>query len=168
MILGIILLLSAIFVIFMTFMEIKKSSDDLLSEKKNLKSFSEGIKDLQESKKFYEAHQADLDKIDRQFVDPTVPVDFIKFLEKTAADANLSVEISPISSEVKEEDLWPNLSFQLIVKGTFSNVSRFLEKLENSTYLIEVINLSLTRTARLNEPLVGDVDAIITLKAATK
>jgi len=169
MIFGVVCILSIVFAISLIFIGIKKNSDELLLEKKNLSSFSEGIKDLQESKKLYEAHQADLEKISKEFVDPKVPVEFIKFLEQNAKNSGLSVDISPIATEEKENE-WPSLSFQITTNGSFPSLLKFLEKLENSPYLIEILNLNLMRINELEEGgvSVGGVSALFLIKVSTK
>ena len=169
---GIICILLIVFAIYPVFREIKRSSEEFLSEKKNLILLSEEIKDLQESKKLYEVHQLSLEKINELFIDPEIPIEFIRFLEKNATDSQLLIEISPLPTTVPKKggELWSNLFFQISTKGSFPNFLRFLEKLENGPYLIEVINLNLKRSVekKTEEVSASGINAVFSIKVFSK
>lgn len=167
MVFGAVCILLMAFAITLIFTGIKKDSGELLLEKNKLKSFSEGMAGLQESRAFYEAHVAEFEKINAQFIDSEVPVEFIKFLEKIAADSRLLIDISPAMAEKKENDGQSGISFNVSADGSFPDVLKFLEKLENSPYLIKVINLNMARITDEKVP-VGSVNALFLLKVATK
>jgi hypothetical protein len=144
-ILSIILIL---FVIYPLFKEIKINSEDLISKKQNLTLLEKKIENLKQYQAIWAEIEPNLEKIDKLFIDPEVPVEFISFLEETARDCNLSVEISPLPASKITEDPWPSLLFQISTTASFSKFLKFLEKLETSPYLIKIQNLN---TRRLTE-----------------
>ncbi|PIV64969.1 MAG: hypothetical protein COZ90_00745 [Candidatus Nealsonbacteria bacterium CG_4_8_14_3_um_filter_37_36] len=144
-ILSIILILFAIYPLFK---EIKINSEDLISKKQSL-TFLEGkIENLKRYQTIWRQIEPNLEKIDKLFIDPEVPVEFISFLEATARDCDLSVEIFPAPASKITEDPWPSLFFQISSTASFSKFLKFLEKLEASPYLIKIQNLN---TRRLTE-----------------
>lgn len=168
---GVATILLIVLTIFPIFKEIRKESEELLLQKNNLISFSEEIKSLQDSKNLYESYRANLEKIEKLFIDPEIPIEFITFLEKNAIDSHLSIEVSPIAAAKKETELWPSLSFQIGATGSSSNFLKFFEKLENSPYLIEVLNLNLKRAVEREakeEVLSGNINAVFTIKVFTR
>jgi len=168
---GILTILLIVLIIYPFLKEIKKNSEELLSQKNTLISFSEEIKNLKESKKLYDAHRESLEKIDELFVDPEMPIEFINFLEKNASDSQLSIEVSPVATVKKETDPWPSLALQISAAGSFPNFLKFLEKLENSPYLIEVLNLNLKRVAEkeIKEGILpSNINALFLIKVFAK
>jgi len=66
----------------------------------------------------------------------------------TRAAAKGGDEQSSATTKKTEQEPWQSLSAQLLVTGSFSNFSKFLHKLENGPYLIEVLDLN---TKKLTE-----------------
>ncbi|MCX6760810.1 MAG: hypothetical protein NTZ84_01730, partial [Candidatus Nealsonbacteria bacterium] len=99
--------------------------------------------------------------------DSEVPVDFISFLEKTASQSSVSIEISPFSAGKSGKDSWPFLNFQVNINGSFPSFLSFLEKIENSPYLIEIQNLNISQSAEVKNSS-GNVNALISFKAFSK
>lgn len=130
------------FIVFPLLKGIKKSSEAFLSEKNKIVSLSKEKESRETLEDLYKNYQSDLDKIEKVFVDSEVPIEFINFLERTASTSNARLKILSMAIEKEGEGLWPSLSFQLSVIGSFPDFSGFLEKLESSSYLIETIKLS--------------------------
>lgn len=146
-ILGIVILLFISAVIFQTVKDIKKNSGALIYQKKELVLLENKIKDLKEFEKEYKINKGELEKIDKLFIEPENPVElinFLNFLRKTAADSEITINIFPSSpkKEVPEEP-WPFIGFQISGKGKFKNLIGFLEKIENSPYLIDISGFSI-------------------------
>src|SRR4030043_1064582 len=131
--------------IYPFFKNIKKSSEDLMTQKTDTLFYSKDKENFKVNQDFYEANKEGLERINEKFIDLEVPVEFIRFLEKNAVDNQLSIEISPASTEKKENNLWPSIVFQISANGSFPRFMRFLEKIENSPYLTEITNLSLKK-----------------------
>jgi hypothetical protein len=124
------------------FGEIQKISQDLIFLKQKLLVLQKEEENLQHLKITYQNYEANLQQIQQIFVNYKVPIEFIEFLEKAAHINQQEIDISLYSPKV-EEDLWPSLTFRVLTKGPFSGLMRFLAKLENSPYLIEILNLNI-------------------------
>jgi len=172
------LVLSIIFVVFSIwplFREIKKSSADILSQKAALVILETKTKNLEEFKSYFQEIKPNLEKIDALFIDPEVPVDFIRFLEKTSRESQADLKISPAFPTQITKEPWPSLLFQLTTTSSFPNFLKFLEKLESSVYLIEIRSLDISRltetdlkSPELEKFSLGDVRARVSLKVFTK
>jgi Tfp pilus assembly protein PilO len=147
------------------FKGIRNYSDDLLSAKKERALLSTEIKNLAEFKKQFQEYNVNLEKVDSLLVNSEIPIEFIRFLEKLASDSGVSIEIYPISNKPAEDGQWAIIGYQLSVSGPFLNFSRFLEKLENSSYLIEVQDMNLRKTV---ENKVEKVSANFTIEVFAK
>ncbi len=135
-------ILASLFSVFLLFKEVKNVSGTFSLEKEKVTSLSEEKENRKKIKDIYENYQSDLDKIEKVFIDPEIPIEFISFLEKTAGASQVKIKIISMAKRTDKGDTWPNLLFQSSVTGSFSNFSKFLEKLENSPYLIEVTELN--------------------------
>lgn len=164
-----------IFVIYPLFLEIKKISQDFSDQRQKLLTFEKKAENLEKFKIIFPEISSGLEKMDNLFINPEVPVDFIRFLEKISQDFQLSLKILPGPPLKIEKDPWPSLSFQLSLAGSFPNFSKFLEKLESSPYLIEIQNLTISRleenelkSKEFEKFSLGDVKANLSLKVYTK
>ena len=158
---GILALVLIIFLIYFLFPEIKNNSEEFLLQKKKLILLAKEKENLEKMKDIYKNYQSDLDKIEKLLIDPEVPIEFISFLETTASTSDLQLEISSITKEVRTDPL-PSLSLQTLVTGSFPNFLEFLEKLETSPYLIEILDLNTKRSTG------GDTNTSLSLKVFTK
>jgi Tfp pilus assembly protein PilO len=120
------------------FKGIKNNKESLLAAKKDTVSLIADIDNLEIINKQYQEYSPNLEKINFLFVSSEIPVNFIRFLEKLAADSNVAILISSGKNQKIEKQQWVPLYFRISVEGSYLNFSRFLDKLENSNYLIEV------------------------------
>ncbi len=88
-------------------------------------------------------------KIESMFINLKVPIDFIAFLEEKGE--NLLFEISPRLVMKEEGDSWDSLRIQISLKGDYFTFMRFLEEIENSPFLVEVLNITINREEELLE-----------------
>lgn len=172
---GILIILLIVFLVLPFFRNIKNNFNDLISKKKELVTLNFEIENLGAIRQKYEGYKPDLEKIDTLFINSEVPVDFIKFLEKLASNSKISVKISSYAAQKSQNQPWPSIQFQLIAAGSFENVSRFLEKLENSPYLIKIQNLIIRKISQdeLSQPewknlSPGDVSSSLLIEVFTK
>ncbi len=170
---GLIVLFLVLFAVCPLFKEIKKNSESFILTKKELTSLEVQSKNLGEFKKIYQENLQNIEKIDNLFLNPQVPIDFIGFLEKISQDSKVSIKISLLAS--KEKDIWPSSQFQILSTGSFNNFSKFLEKIETTSYLIEIKNISINRVTENelksegSEGLVTrDIKANLLIKVFTK
>jgi Tfp pilus assembly protein PilO len=156
-------ILTAAFVVYPLLGGIRKNSQELVSQKKNLAILESKVANLEKFKIIYKELEEILGKINDLFVDPGVPVEFISFLEERAKESHLETKITPTVLKGTEEDPWPFLSFQINSTGSFPDVLSFLKKIENSSYLIEIKNLNISKVEASD-----NVQAIFSIKVYTK
>jgi len=163
-------------VIYPFFKEIKKNSEDFVFEKNRLIQLNNEIERLRESEKLYHNHLEDIEKIDKLFVNAELPTEFMGFLEDNAAKSQVDITVSSAVSQKSESSPWPNISFQVSITGSFPNCLKFLEKLEIGPYVIEILNLNVSRPTETESRLslesgifsTTKVKMIILVKAFTK
>lgn len=95
--------------------------------------------------KFSQTHKDDLEIIESIFVDSQTPVGFIQFIEEISATSNIEVKITPGTAKKQKGVPWPTMSFHLASFANYPDFFRFVEKLENGPYLLEIRNTSLSR-----------------------
>ena len=157
--LAIIFLLNLILIIisYLIFNGIVKDSEELSLQKDKIVSLTKQIQEQEKAFLLYRIYQKDFKDIENAFIEPDIPVEFVKFLEETASSSNIQLEISSASKIITKEDLWPSLHFQLSLEGPTSNFLKFLEQVELSPYITEVLDLTL-----------NDKTANMTIKVFTK
>ena len=116
---------------------IQKSSQELASQKKELILYSQQGSDLESTIEKYNSFKSDLTKIDNSFIDKSFPVEFKRFLEGV-----VPVSEGKLKTSAAKEGAENTLSFNVTFTGSFQNLLRFIDKLENSPYFIEVVNLN--------------------------
>lgn len=149
--------------------EIKMSSKELFLEKNNIAAMEIQAKEIENFEKNYSLYGPNLEKMEQLFVDSKNPVDFIKFLEKTASDSEITSKISLLPPPKKGDQNF--IAFQFFSSGDFSNILKFSEKLETGPYLIEIKNLTIKNSTEQNvsknySP--EKVDANFLIRAFTK
>jgi hypothetical protein len=164
--LGLIILVN-VFIVYPILEEIKNNSHWLISEKDRFLTLNKKIDSLKNLDVSYNDREGTLKQIDNLFIDSEVPVDFINFLETTGKQSSVSVEIAPFSVGKNNENSWPFLNFQLTVSGPFPYFMMFLEKIENSPYLIEIQNLTIGQSTEIKQSS-GNIKAVLSLKAFSK
>lgn len=150
-IVGLLVLGFAVFIIQPLISQIRKESNDFIFQKNQLAELEARIQNLKKFQQKYPLYQENLARINTLFINPAEPINFIEFLEKTAFNSQLSIEILPFSPAKLEDDPWPSINFRLSLVGYPSNFLKFLEKLESAPYLIEILNLDIERVAEDEE-----------------
>lgn len=141
---------------------IQKSSQELISIKKESISLEQQVEDLKNLQKKYGIYQQNLEKINNFFVDSTFPVEFIQFLKNSASDAQVSMEI-PSSKEIAQPE--PSLSYNITLSSSFANLLKFIDKLENSPYLVEINNFNVRSLSQNpNNNLTASLELIVLVK----
>lgn len=162
-----------IFVIYPLVRGIKESSEQLLLEKEAQLTFAEEIENFQNFKEVYQEIEPNLEKAEGLLAIPEPPIEFINFLEQTAFNSNVLLEISSVELRETEEEIWPFLNFRLQASCSFSDFSKFIEKLENGFYLIEIYDFGIAKAggspgAGRAGTLTGNVSASFSLRVFTK
>ena len=120
--------------------DIEKNSKELISAKNNIAILNAEISEIENFKSNYNIFKPNLEKIDQSFIDVNYPVDFIKFIESTASECGIDLEINLPSSDQQADAYF---MLQLSSEGSFSNILNFTKKIESGPYLIEIDNLTI-------------------------
>ena len=126
-----------LFFIYPALKEIYDKSREFVSEKQKSLIIAKEIEDTEAFKQKYQEYRENLDKIDGLFID------FIKFLENTAEETSVRLEISSPSFLSNVES--PLIIFRLSSYGDFLDNLSFIKKLEAGPYLIKIQNLDIGR-----------------------
>lgn len=154
---------------------IKENGENFIKYKNELVLTERKINNLENFKSVYSDYKPNLEKIDNLFADAEAPIEFLTFLEKTAQSSQIFLKVS--SGRIQEDsvDSWPSLVFQISTYGAPANFLKFLEKVENSNYLIEINNLTIKKLSEkelqskdLPNISIGDINATFSLKAFVK
>jgi Tfp pilus assembly protein PilO len=170
-----IFLVLAVFVIYPVINSIRKISIEANNTKIDLSLFEEKSGNIEKTKEEYSKWAPSIEKAKGMLIDPEIPLDFIKFLEKTTDDCRLSSNISPSYEKGLDSDLWKSMSFQITLAGSFADIMRFVDKIESSPYLIEEKSLNIkgltkqdVESFQYNQFSIGDVTANLAIKVYTK
>lgn len=145
------------FLIYPNSKAIKKGFDEILQKKDNLLILDKKKEYQKRIKESYIKHKKDLDSFQNLFVDPNFPVDLINFLENSALNSGVELEISSLAKTEKNDDLWPGLLINLSLNGSPSGFLRFLEKIESAPYLVKIITFA-----------INSKESLITIKVFSK
>jgi len=162
-------------VIYHSAKEIKKNYSALLSEKREIVLLKIKAENLIKFQEQYLIFHERLDEINEVFIDSETPINFLQFLEKIADDVHLPIEISIGAVKESKLDIWPSLSFQIITKGDPNKVFKFINKIDNSPFLIEIETLNMVRlnqndieSNQFESFSVGDLNVNLLAKVYTK
>jgi len=166
--------------IYPFFSEIEKNSLELVIQKDRLVQLEEEAEALKRGEALYNSQTENIAKIDTLLVNADLPTEFMAFIEDSAAKSGVKIEISSAFSPRPEPGTWSGIGFQVSVNGPFPNCLRFIDRLEASPYLIDILNFNVnsssggryvaeqTETTSSPQPLpavIKNVDAIVLLKA---
>jgi len=129
-----------VFFVWPLLTQIKTNSKEILSAKNNIATLGIQANEIENFGKNYSLYKPNLEKMEQLFVDFKDPIDFIEFLEKTAADSELTSKIS-LPPATKEENK-TFIIFQFFSTGDPAKILEFSKKIENGPYLIEIENLT--------------------------
>lgn len=142
--------------------KIDASIKGIISYKKQLFSLESQSGNTKQMRIEYQKIEKDIDRINQLFVTSDEPVEFIKFLEKLASESLAKINIIPTNQ--KEEK---TICFQVSLQGQASGLFKFLEKLENSPYLIDIASLNMRKLV-IDEKNKDEVAADLLIKVLTK
>jgi len=172
-------IISAVFAILIIFLisffifpyleEIKQNSGELVSVKNNLASLGDQVGEVEKFRINYDSYKANLEEIDRLYVDPKNPAGLFEFLEKMAVECQVAMEVSLAENSSLKTNSF--VGFKISSTGEFSKVLKFLEKLETGQYLVEVQDLSISSSEQsglVKKTSIKQVDANFLIRAFTK
>lgn len=164
---ALVFILVVIFLIIPLFGSIKETSGRILTEKKDLAFFENQALKAEQFEDNYKNLEITPEKINVFLVNPSAPIELIKFFENLAKETGLTIKISPVSSPKLKNDSWNSMGFSIELTGNFSGIIRFLEKTETSHYLIEVQKFRARRIVEKDVP-TEKISAILEVKVFAK
>jgi len=163
---GLAFLVLIIFALYPLLKNIKKNSEEFISVKKELILTQRKTAIIEENKETYRNMEPDLKKMDGLFVDPEIPIDLIRFWEKTAVDSKALINISLFSLAAAETEPWGVTGFQIRIESAYADFLKFLDKIENGPYLVKVQNLMIKKL--IDEPASSDINVTLSVKVFSK
>jgi len=143
-ILGIIPIFLILVVFFLLYL-IQGDSQKLIGQKKESIVFEQKQKNLENLQERYLTYQKSINKIDDLFVDFALPIEFIGFLENSASDSQALIKVSSTRATAEPE---PILFFNISLSGSASNLFKFIDKLENAPYVVELVSLNFKKNTQ--------------------
>jgi len=138
-----------VFLFILLFLPLLKSIKIASAELSVKKSASLALEKQAAALADFANNASDLQKYSRltqgAFVDYSAPVEFLNFLESWANFYRLDVDITPLDSPQAKEDIWKSAIFRVKGEGALSDCLRFVEMLENSRWVLNVIKLDLQK-----------------------
>jgi len=140
---SILFLLISIFLILPTFREIKRTSKEISQTKSKLKEIAQRQEEIEKFKKIFPEIKENLLKFENSFLNKEIPIDFVEFLEKIARDLKVQSQIAILGSSEN------SISFLIRGAGFPENVFRFIEKVENCNYLIQIEKIRMSKLSEV-------------------
>lgn len=165
-----IFLAAVLLVIFPIFQKTVRNSLAFSEAKKTLFLFERSSAEMDLLTEDFQRLKGDLEKINALFINKEFPIDLIKFWEKTAEEFSLKINISSPSFPSEQTEEWPLINFTINLVGSFNDFLKFLKKIENSPYLIEITNINIRRQTGKTSDLFSEenISAALFLKVYTK
>lgn len=108
---------------------------------------------IEEIRGFQDGHselKQNLERIENSFIEPGSPVNFLDYLEEGAGLTDVVIKVRPLSTELEPDDLWLSIGFRVNAGGSAENCLRFLEVLEQSNWLFEILQFNLQKVPEEN------------------
>ncbi len=145
----IILILSFLFLTIIAIIFFVRINDLFLEAKevkKELIILNQRQENIIEFKKNQDILNEKINKVESVFVDLKTSLEIITFLEQNAEKNDLFFNIIiPQTVRKEERDHWESLRIQITLKGEFLNFMNFLQELENSKFLLDILNITIYR-----------------------
>lgn len=129
-----------LFSAWLCFEKIVDNYKNIVSAKSALSFSKIQEQEIKSFKEKYQSYLPNLQKIDRAIVDSKNPLDLIEFLEDSAAENNIVLQLSPLF--LSEKPGLKPLPVQISARGEFNDILAFLDKIEYSRFLFSIYNLS--------------------------
>ncbi len=140
---GIISLIFVFLVILPLINGIKKDSAEIISNNSSLKLLQDQENNIGNLKNRHAEVNPDFVRINNLFIDSAVPVGLIQFLENTAKDSRIKINIFRADFLKGAKNSWNYMNFSVNLTGSFSDFMKFIERIEYSSYFSQITSLSI-------------------------
>ncbi|MFA6375930.1 MAG: hypothetical protein WCX69_00830 [Candidatus Paceibacterota bacterium] len=119
---------------------IKNVGIEILRQRQKIVDYDRRISKTREFGAFARREKSALGKLGGVFVDSQMPLDFINSLEAAARDTEVEIKLSSSLSQsgLASAAGWPSISIEGEITGQIPGILRFVKKIENSPYLVEI------------------------------
>src|SRR3989338_5074932 len=124
---------------------VAKTTELLRAEKLKRSDLEAQIIAIEDFRRFTNANQENFKTLDTLFLKEQNPSPFFSFLETLASREGFSLKIVPQEPKLLPEDRWTSIDFQVSSQTSFPKLFAFLEKLEQSPYLLEIKNVQVVK-----------------------
>lgn len=131
--------------------KVKQSSQNLVAQNSLLNLVNARIVEVEGFQDNRSQLRQDLNRIESVFIEEDSPVIFLNSLESIAKRTELSIDIFPSAASSETTDLWSSVGFRLSIEGDVENCLKFLEILEHSKWMFDILYLSLDKTLKTNQ-----------------
>ncbi|MDO8577317.1 MAG: hypothetical protein Q7R55_00390 [Candidatus Wildermuthbacteria bacterium] len=153
--------LFVLFIISPLLSGVVKTTELLKAEKLKRLELETQIVALEDFQRFAKANEENFKKFDTLFLKEQNPSPFFNFLESQALREGLSLKIVPQEPKKLPEDRWTGIDFQASSRTSFPKLFAFLERIEQSPYLLEIKNVQIAKKE-------GETDFSLFFKAYSK
>lgn len=115
----------------------------LREQRKIISDYDKRIAAARKFTVFAKEEKDNLEKIDKVFIDARVPLEFINSIENAAREVSVEVELFSPAIQKKADNEWSTMEIEADISGNMAGVMRFLKKIENSIYLVEIQNINI-------------------------
>ena len=139
---------------------------EILLQKEDLALITADTKNVEQFQRSFTIYEAELTRLSTLFIDPITPIEFIEFLEQLAESHSMDLSVLLGNPRTVAGDPWPSLNFTIDLEGSYVDTLRVLEKIESSSYLVELKSVQII--TRRTIPSDRDVKSSVVLKVYTK
>jgi len=135
------------FSIYPLYSSIRQDSESLLNNKKELASIEYLTKSFEDFERNFLLYEEGLKEMEgllnkESLIDPEIPIEFINFFKEKSQELDLNLRITALSTDDVEDNHWNTLKFRVTGVGRVDHVRNFIEKLENSKWLLSVVEFT--------------------------
>jgi hypothetical protein len=127
---------------------IKDNSYELLNDRRELASIEYLTKSFEDFEKNFILYKEGLEEMEgllsnESLIDPEIPIEFINFFKEQSSALDLNLRILPIQDPIIQEEYWNSLKFRITGIGRVDHMRSFIEKIENSKWLLGINEISI-------------------------
>jgi hypothetical protein len=126
---------------------ILRQTEDFFALKKEFYSLAKEQENFVVLSGDYQTNLKTIHDLDTVLIDSDAPLGLMSFLENAGQASGVSLKITPSILPKAKNDIWPSIRLQILGQGTALGFQRFLGRLENAPYLMEITDVNLRKSS---------------------